>query len=463
MLRLRQEKSRQLSLLDHLLPPEVGELPEDLAKLDAWLDDERFFAPFRDKYHQRLGRPSVPAETYLRMIALKHQYGLSDRQVCALVNDRISWRRFCRIAWTEPVPHPSSLTKIRQRLDADGSDHMALLNAHLVRKAQEQELLKSRKVRIDTTVIEANMHHPTDAHLIADTVRVVTRLAKQFQAAAGEAGTALRNRTRSIKKRILHITKVLKRRTGEAVQEVRRITTEMADIAEKTLHAGRKAAQHLRQHVQNLSDTVQAKQQRLTTQLEKVLDIGELVLKQARQVGAGQLKLPERVVSIFDPEARPIRRGKAHRENEFGYKVRLTESAERLITEYSVMKGNPADKELLIPGVTEHIRRTGRIPKRVVTDRGFWDPGNERALAEMGIRKISLPYKGKRSRSRTEHERQSWFRRLQRWRAGQEGTISVLKRRYGLNRTLYRLLGGCRRWVGGAIWGYNLNRIAQLA
>ena len=141
----RQEKSRQLSLLDHLLPPEVGELPEDLAKLDAWLDDERFFAPFRDKYHQRLGRPSVRAETYLRMIALKHQYGLSDRRVCALVNDRISWRRFCRIAWTEPVPHPSSLTKIRQRLDADGSDHMALLNARLVRKAREQELLKAER------------------------------------------------------------------------------------------------------------------------------------------------------------------------------------------------------------------------------------------------------------------------------------------------------------------------------
>lgn len=262
---------------------------------------------------------------------------------------------------------------------------------------------------------------------------------------------------------MLQVTKVLKRRTGEAVQEVRRITTEMADIAEKTLHAGRKAAQHLRQHVQNLSDTVQAKQQRLTTQLEKVLDIGELVLKQARQVCAGQLKLPERVVSIFDPEARPIRRGKAHRENEFGYKVRLTESAERLVTEYSVMKGNPADKELLIPGVKEHIRRTSRVPERIVTDRGFWDPGNEHALEEMGIRKISLPYKGKRSRSRTEHERQSWFRRLQRWRAGQEGTISVLKRRYGLDRTLYRLLGGCRCWVGGAIWGYNLNRIAQLA
>ena len=120
MLRLRQEEYRQISFLDQLLPSEVLELPEDLAKLDTWLDDERFFTPFRDKYHQRLGRPSIPAETYLRIMVLKHQYGLSDRQVCALVRDRISWRRFCRIPLNKPVPHPSSLSTIRQRLDADG-------------------------------------------------------------------------------------------------------------------------------------------------------------------------------------------------------------------------------------------------------------------------------------------------------------------------------------------------------
>lgn len=463
MLRIRQEESRQISLVDLLLPPEVLELPDDLAKLDAWLDDERFFTPFRNKYHQCLGRPSVPAETYLRMVALKHQYDLSDRRLCALVNDRISWRRFCRIPWDRPVPHPSSLSKIRQRLDAGGSDHMAELNAHLVRKAREEKLIKSRnKVRVDTTVVDANIHHPTDSGLIADTVRVVTRLVKQARAAVGNAGTAVHDRTRSIKKRVLAIAKVLKRRTQEAVEEVRRITGEMADIAEKTLKAARGVVEHLRREAQNLAGTVRARQQRLAAQLEKALTLGEQVIKQARQVNAGQLILPNRLVSIFDPDARPIKRGKAYRETEFGYKVRLTESAERLITEYGVMIGNPPDKELLVPGVKEHIQRIGRVPEGTATDRGFWAPANERALKKMGVKKVSLPFKGKRSRRRTEHERQSWFRRLQRWRAGQEGTISELKRRYGLGRTLYRGLNGCRRWVGGAIWGYNLNRVAKL-
>jgi IS5 family transposase len=396
-------------------------------------------------------------------MVLKHQYGLSDRQVCALVRDRISWRRFCRISWTKPVPHPSSLSKIRQRLDADGSDHMAELNEHLVRKAREEKLLKSRnKVRVDTTVVEANIHYPTDAGLIADTVRVVTRLAKKVQAAAGDAGTVIRDRTRSIKKRVFQITKVLKRRTGDAVQEVRRITGEMADIAEKTLQAAREVVQQLHQDVQRLAETARDERQRLTAGLEQILELGERIVSQARQVNAGSLKLPERVVSLFDPEARPICRGKAHRTTEFGYKVRLTESKERLITEYAVMMGNPPDQELLVPGLAAHIQRTGRVPESVATDRGFWSPDNESTLTDMGVRKVSLPFKGKRSRRRTKYERQPWFRRLQRWRAGQEGTISELKRRYGLNRTLYRGQAGCRRWVGGAIWGHNLNRIAKL-
>ena len=125
MLRLRQEHGKQITFLDDFLPTALRDLPEELAKMDEWLDDERFFRPFFGHYHEQLGRPSIPAETYLRMIALKHQYNLSDREVCELVEDRISWRRFCRIPWEQPVPHPSSLTKIRRRLDANGGDHGA--------------------------------------------------------------------------------------------------------------------------------------------------------------------------------------------------------------------------------------------------------------------------------------------------------------------------------------------------
>lgn len=454
MLRLRQERSDQISFTDLLLPPGAGELPPELAKLDQWLDDERFFTPFRDRYHRYLGRPSVPAETYLRLIALKHQYGLSDREVCAQVSDRISWRRFCRIPWADPTPHPSSLTKIRQRLDAGGGDHMAVINAHLVRKARERRLLTSRRVRMDTTVVESNIHYPTESSLIADTVRVVTRLANRIQAAIG--GTVIRDRARSIKKRVLLIGKVMKRRTGESIDDVRRITGEMADIAEQTLRSAREV-------IRKAAQIGQSRQERLSEELENALSLGERVVRQARQVNEGQGSLPERLVSIFDPQARPIRRGKPGRKTEFGYKLRVTETAERLVTEYRVMIGNPPDTELLMPGVTEHAHHTGQMPQGVATDRGFWSLTNERGLGDIGVKRVSLPFMGKRSASRTVHERQPWFRRLQRWRAGLEGTISVLKRRYGLGRTLYRGLSGCQRWVGEVIWAYNLNRIAKLA
>jgi len=142
--------------------------------------------------------------------------------------------------------------------------------------------------------------------------------------------------------------------------------------------------------------------------------------------------------------------------------VRLTESAERLITEYGVMIGNPPDKELVVPGSRNTFSAPGECLNPLLPTGGSGLRQAIRALKKIGVKKVSLPFKGKRSRRRIEHERQSWFRRLQQWRAGQEGTISELKRRYGLDRTLYRGLNGCRRWVDGAIWGYNLNRIARL-
>jgi IS5 family transposase len=462
MLRLRQRLADQRSFLDEFLPPELRDLPEDFAKLDRWLNDERFFQPFLGHYHRRLGRPSIPAETYLRMMVLKHQYGLSDRQLCASVVERINWRRFCRIPWDQAVPHPSSLSKIRGRLDADGGDHMALLNEHLVRKATEEGLLKARKIRVDTTAIEANIHHPTDAGLIYDGVRTVSRLVKQAQALGASAGQRFRDRTRSVRKRLLSITKVLRRRTGEAhppsvgPREVRHITGEMAEIGAKTLQAAKGV-------LEEAKVSADAAVKRVADRLMSVQERVARVIEQARQVNEGHLTIPDRLVSIFDPDARPIRRGKLDRPTEFGYKVCLTESEERVVTEYRVFKGNPPDSALLVDAVQGHCQHVGRTPARTATDRGFWSPGNERALMELGVRKVSMPRRGKESVKRREYERQSWFRRLQRWRAGQEATISVLKRRYGLDRTLYRGADGSRRWVGEAVWGYNLRRIAQLA
>ena len=455
MLRLRQ-RDGQLGLFDEFLAPELRELPDDLRIIDAWLDDPRFFEPFKDKYHARLGRPSIPAETYLRLTALKHQYNLSDRLLCEQVADRIRWRRFCRIPWDRPVPHPSSLSKIRHRLDAAGGDHMAELNRHLVQKAQEQGLLKARKLRSDTTVTEANLHYPTDASLIGDGVRAITRVVKQVKALGVAMTRHVRDRTRSVKKRLLQIGKTLRRRSGEAVQEVRRITGDLARIAQRTVRDARALAEAL-------AASGEATRQRLATKLETLCERTARVIEQAKQVNAGQRQIPDRLVSIHDPDARPITRGKLGKRVEFGYKVRLTESDEGLVTEYAVFCGNPPDRELLPAGIEATTARLGRPPKAVALDRGGYNRTNERRLRDLGIQRVCIPVTGKRSPTRRQYERQSWFKRLQCWRAGQEGRISVLKRRYGLDRTRYRGYTGAKRWVGGVIWGANLRQIARLA
>ncbi|MGB9894151.1 MAG: transposase, partial [Candidatus Saccharicenans sp.] len=160
MLRLRDP---QLTLWDTVLPPEVTELNKELAKVDQLLDDESFMAPFMERFKARLGRPTIPIETYLRMMYLKYRYALSYEVLVQEVSDSIKWRRFCRIPLTHKVPHSTTLIKLTKRC---GPELVRQLNKALVERAQEKKVIRGRKLRVDTTVVEANIHHPTDASLL---------------------------------------------------------------------------------------------------------------------------------------------------------------------------------------------------------------------------------------------------------------------------------------------------------
>lgn len=207
-------------------------------------------------------------------------------------------------------------------------------------------------------------NHPNDASVIYDGVWVVTRLVKRVQALGAGACQRFQDRTRSVRKRLLAITKVLRRRTGEAVREVRRITGEIAEIGAKVVWAAGRV-------LEGAQVSGDAAVKRVATRLMAVQEYVGRVIEQARQVNGGHVNIPDRLVSVFDQDARPIRRGKLDQPTEFGYKVRLTESGEGFITEYRVVQGNPADSVLLVDGVREHCRRVGRGPTRVATDRGF--------------------------------------------------------------------------------------------
>lgn len=215
-----------------VLPEQAQQLPAELGRVDAFLDDERFIAPWRAVFAERLGRPSVPVETLLRLLYLKHRYQLGYETLCREVVDSLSWRRFCRIPLSSPVPHPTTLIKLVRR---SGARTVEELNAALLGKLIEDKVLRCRKLRIDTTVMEADIDHPTAADLLEHGVRKLGRLIGRIKASGAARRTRFRDRSRSAGRRVKEISRTLRRRTGQALGEIDRLTGEIAAVARATL------------------------------------------------------------------------------------------------------------------------------------------------------------------------------------------------------------------------------------
>jgi len=449
MLRLREE---QLTLWDSIIPKEVWSLPEELAKVDALLDDERFMQPFLEKHNTQRGRPTKAIETFMRLMYLKRRYNFGYETLVKEVGDSITWRRFCRIAIDEPMPDPTTLIKARQRY---GDEWVEQLNELLLQKLDEACVLKHRKLRTDTTVVESDIHHPTDATLLQDGVKVITRMVQRIRKVASQAAKGFEDRTQEVKEKVLSIAKLLRRRTQESWEELNAITSEVATVTEEVCEKAATVLEHAK-------DKGKASIQAAKEKLSDAITLTKKLIDQAKEVVSGNRIIPDRIISFFDPEARPIKKGKLSKGTEFGYKARIDETENGFVTGYELYKGNPADDELLIPAVEQHQQRFGSAPKAVATDRGFGSKKNETALKDLGVGRVSLPFKGKKSKKRQEHETQLWFKDLQRYRAAGEAKISLLKRQYGLSRSRYRGFAGSKTWVGLGIWVHNLKRAAQM-
>jgi len=287
-------------------------------------------------------------------------------------------------------------------------------------------------------------------------------LCRRWRLSIEDAGAAVRrefrNRTRSVKKRLVEIGKVFRRRIGEASREVRKITGEMMETAEQVVENAKKGVKNAKHYAWQ---TGSKKVRTLTRKLEEVIRLTKQVVWQTQQVRQGKLHIPNRLVSLFDPEARPIRKGKLKSPTEFGRKVLLQENEERIITGYQVHTGNPTDESLLKEAIADHQKVFGRPPWAVATDRGFGSKDNEQFLKDQGVKRISLPRKGRKSKTRLQHERQSWFRRLQRWRSGRH--YRYPQRGYGLRRSRLKGTDGTKIWVGFGIMTYNLRRLTALS
>ena len=348
------------------LPVALWTLSAELAQVDQFLDDPAMLAALAAVLDPHRGRPSLPVAQVWRLFYWQHRYQLSDRGVVEEVADSFHGRRFCHVGVTDPVPHPTSLTKWRRRLGPEG---IAAVNAAVIPRLQTEKVVRGRRFRIDSTVADADIQHPTDSGLLADGIRRLTRGARPVQGALPAAGPQVRDRARGVQHGILALGKLLRRRTGDAVTPGRQITEELARLGEAPLRAVHRVAAAGDAAVGAAGEAAPATLRRAQARLTTARDQLTTVIAQSRAAPAGE-RIPNRVVSGADPDARPIQKGKRGQPVQFGDKVQVAEAEGGLVTGYTVEQGNPADVEAWIPALDQHRQQFGRGPALVATDRG---------------------------------------------------------------------------------------------
>jgi IS5 family transposase len=454
----------QLSLWDAILPAELLVLPDELSRVDVLLDDPAFFTPFAPYFDPRIGRPSVPMETYLRMMFLKFRYRLGFETLCREVGDSISWQRFCRIPFGTRVPHPTTLMKLTSRC---GEAAVAGLNEALLTKAAAAKLVRMDRVRADTTVVEAAVAYPTDSGLLAKAVGGIAKTVTRIQAAGGATRTRVRNRSRSAGQRARSIAAKLRLRGAAAREEgqaaVLRITGQLADIAEASIADAQTVLRNARRGLSTATGHRRGRLHRALKDLATLLARTEQVITQTRSRLAGVMPdSASRIVSFHDVDARPIRKGRLGKPVEFGYKAQVVDNADGIILDHSVQIGNPADAPQLAPAIARITDRIGRAPTAVTADRGYGYASVETDLHDLGVRRVAIPRASKPSATRREFEHRKAFRAKVKWRTGCEGRINHLKRSYGWNRTELTTLTGARTWCGHGVFAHNLVKISAL-
>jgi transposase, IS5 family len=457
---------RQRNFGDGLIAEEVGELWEDwMRHVDEVLEDQRLLESVYEALARRWpksrtrGRRGTPAEVVLRLLLLKHirnwSYAILEREVRA----NLVYRQFTRVG-AEKVPDAKTLGKLGVAL---GPEVVATIHQRVVAIAQERKIVAGRKLRVDTTVVETDIHFPTDSSLLGDGVRVLTRTMKQIAEVAGDMGAKLRDHTRSVKYRILEIGRVSRSRGEQGKQKLeqayRKLLSTTGRVVGQAKRFAREVAEGIK-HGASLTDhaVLAAAKQYLETMIPRV----QQVMRQTRaRVFKGNTRLASKIVSIFEIHTEIIRKGKAAKPTEFGKLIKVQEAEEQIITHYEVYEERPNDSTLLIPALEAHEIQLGRVPRLVTADAAFFSAENEAAAHDKGVKRVAIPNRSTKSPERKKLQKKRWFRNAQKWRTGSEGRISLLKRRHGLNRCRYKGQTGMRRWVGLAVIGDNLINIGR--
>jgi IS5 family transposase len=451
------------SLFEIFLPDGHKLWPDWLRRIDTLLEDDAVL----DVVAQALetlaaesssGRRGTPAEVVIRMLILKHLFDWSYDDLEQEVRANLVYRAFTRIDAGE-VPDAKTILKIARAL---GPDVIEQLHRRVVDVAKRAGVTHGRRFRIDTTVVETNVHYPTDSTLLQDGVRVLTRTMQRASTALGDQPGRIRNRLRSVMRGVLTIGyQARSPKTRDAmVQSYRKLMATTRAVVRDADTMIRRLSQRRRSATAATTSVLRRAQQ----QLRQMRPLVERVVAQTRaRLLGGDTHVADKVLSLFQPHTTTIRKGKISKPNEFGNLVTIQESEHQIIKAYEVHAGRPADVTLWTAALDRHQAIFQRAPYLAAGDRGFSSAANDQAATARGVRRVILPRRGPKSPARRVYERQAWFRRGQRWRVGCEGRISVIKRRHGLRRCRYHGTDGMARWVGLGVIADNLMNTAVFA
>jgi transposase, IS5 family len=436
-----------------------------MRKVDELLEREELVEIVHQALQQRhpksgtRGRKASPAEVVLRLLVLKHLKNWSYENLEKEVRPNLVYRQFTRIGG-ERVPDAKTMVRWGRVL---GAEVIRQIHEEVVQASQQTRVVSGRKMRLDTTVVETPIHYPTDSTLLGDGVRVLTRVMRQIESETGKVGTRLRSRMRSVKYRLIEISRAAKQRGDPAQGKIQRgyekLMGTVGQVVAQAQSFVAEVAGGIKQATTVLGDI---RLKGCVEQLKQFSQLTERVLEQTKaRVLEGNTHFQEKLFSLFEEHTEAIRKGKAAKPTEFGKMVKIQEAEHQIITDYEVFEKRPLDADLLLSSIDTHEKLLGRIPKLVAADAAFFSADNQAQAHAKGVEKLAVPNKRTRSRAVWAQQRQRWFKRAQRWRVGCEGRISVLKRKHGLLRCRYYGMEGMKRWVGLGVIANNLIQMGK--
>ena len=446
------------------LAKQAALLKDDLLEpVDQLLDDPLLVDLVRDclagrrPASARTGRPGIAPDRLLRCCVLKHLKGWSFRDLDRELRSNLIYRRFTRFD-AEATPTYSAFSRLFAVLSPAVTEQ---IHQRVVGLAREQGAASGRKIRVDSTAIETNVHYPTDSTLLGDGIRVLSRSLKRMAAECQAGVLEVVNHGRAVKHRLLEISRAAKSLTQASRQRMQESYQKLLGL---TRSAVRQAGLALRRCESGRLPVVGSalRMEVQAGQLRHFLPLVEKVITQTQErVFGGNRHVEGKVLSLFEPHTQVIRKGKAHKPNEFGRLVRIDEVENGIVSGYQILEGNAADTDSWLPALEQHEATFGHVPAMATADRGFFSAENERKAEDLGVEKVALPARGRLSKTRAKRQKQRWFKRALRWRAGEEATISHLKNPFSLRRATYKGERGFKRYVGWSVITKNLFSIAR--